>query len=351
MKGIVIFILIFIMTFFTQCTIGEKENIIGENDAIVSSENPTDVNSIETATSKPSDPTADISMATESNESFISTQKPTEKPTLMPTPTSTIKPTALATARPTLTATARPTEHKHVYESKVTKPSCSSKGYTTFICTECGDTYVGENVEPLGHKYMTTLIKPTCTEKGYTIYKCTGCGKNYKDKYVSALGHKWGEWVIIKEATSSSEGIKEMSCKNCNQVKKASIDKIEMSDYDKKMEVLRLVNVERKKEGLAPLKYYYDGQKAGDTRAKEINQFFSHDRPDGRACFTALDDLNINYCTAGENIAYGYSTPADVVEGWMNSPGHRKNIMSENFEYLIVGVDGVNWVQLFLTLF
>jgi uncharacterized protein YkwD len=122
------------------------------------------------------------------------------------------------------------------------------------------------------------------------------------------------------------------------------------SAADYRQEVLRLVNVERAKEGVAPLAYFTDGQRAADVRAAEILNTFSHTRPNGESCFTVLDDLGYRYYTCGENIAKGYTTPAQVVEAWMNSQGHRRNILDPNFTHLAVGYgEGNCWVQLFIT--
>lgn len=115
-------------------------------------------------------------------------------------------------------------------------------------------------------------------------------------------------------------------------------------------EILRLVNEERVAAGKQPLQYYSRAQAAADTRAVEIGTTFSHTRPNGETCFTALDEINITYRAAGENIASGYASPEAVMNGWMNSEGHRANILSEKFTHLVVGINGKNWVQLFLTL-
>ncbi len=115
-------------------------------------------------------------------------------------------------------------------------------------------------------------------------------------------------------------------------------------------EVLRLVNVERAKYGLSPLVLDQKLCSAADLRAKEITQVFSHTRPDGRECFTVLDESGIHYRKAAENIARGQSSAEAVVAGWMNSPGHRANILGPDFKALGVGYTGASspcWVQLF----
>lgn len=117
-------------------------------------------------------------------------------------------------------------------------------------------------------------------------------------------------------------------------------------------EVIRLVNVERANAGLAPLAKNGAVCQAAEVRASEIGVSFSHTRPDGRSCFTVFEEFGIGYTACGENIAAGHPTPEAVVQGWMNSPGHRANILNEDFEEIGVGVKNVNgsmqWVQLFL---
>ena len=122
-----------------------------------------------------------------------------------------------------------------------------------------------------------------------------------------------------------------------------------MSPEEMCAEVVRLVNIERANQGLSPLSTMSSLTAAAQTRASELASSFSHDRPNGTSCFTALDEAGVRYYTAGENIAAGYTTPAAVVEGWMNSPGHRANILNGDFTYIGVGYyTGNNWVQMFI---
>jgi uncharacterized protein YkwD len=117
-------------------------------------------------------------------------------------------------------------------------------------------------------------------------------------------------------------------------------------------EVLRLVNAERKRAGLAALA---EGSAslnaAAQKRAQEIAVKFDHKRPDGSTCFTVLADYGVPHVAGGENIAAGYATPAGAMDGWMNSPGHKANILGD-YESLGVGVyvkDGrVYWSQMFI---
>ena len=119
-------------------------------------------------------------------------------------------------------------------------------------------------------------------------------------------------------------------------------------------QVVALVNEERAKEGLPALKVDETLQAAALARAKETVQRFSHTRPNGASCFTILKEYGISYHYAGENIAYGQRTPEEVVGAWMNSAGHRANIMSENFTTIGIGyyqtANGTKyWSQLFLS--
>lgn len=113
----------------------------------------------------------------------------------------------------------------------------------------------------------------------------------------------------------------------------------EMSSQERAFasEVVHLVNIERAKEGLNELESDSSVQAAAQVRAEETEISFSHTRPDGRSCYTALDEAGVQYSGAGENIAYGQKTPAEVVETWMNSPGHRANILNANYTNIGVG--------------
>lgn len=117
-------------------------------------------------------------------------------------------------------------------------------------------------------------------------------------------------------------------------------------------EVIRLINVERTKNGLSALAKDSNAVKIAHIRAKELVTSFSHVRPDGRRFYSVADDMGVDFRAAGENIAYGYDTPALVVRGWMNSEGHRQNILSTSFKKIGVGCytydDTIYWEQVLL---
>lgn len=118
-------------------------------------------------------------------------------------------------------------------------------------------------------------------------------------------------------------------------------------------EVVRLVNEERAKAGLPALTVDRGAASAAQVRAKEIERSFSHTRPDGSSFNSALTEAGVNFRGAGENIAYGQNSPEKVMEGWMNSSGHRANILNSSYTSIGVGhyqnASGVNyWTQLFI---
>lgn len=117
-------------------------------------------------------------------------------------------------------------------------------------------------------------------------------------------------------------------------------------------QVVKLVNAERAKNGLSPLTLDYSIESAALVRAKEIQNSFSHTRPDGRNFSSALKEQGVSYIGSGENIAWGQHSPEEVMKGWMNSPGHRANILNSRFTKIGVGhfqnSKGTNyWTQLF----
>ncbi len=117
-------------------------------------------------------------------------------------------------------------------------------------------------------------------------------------------------------------------------------------------EVLKLVNQARAGAGAAPLHLEEDLARFASVRVREISRVYSHTRPDGRPCHTVFGNAR-GYCT-GENIAAGATSPEQVVEMWMQSEGHRKNILYPDYQEMGVGYlylpkseYGHYWVQLF----
>lgn len=117
-------------------------------------------------------------------------------------------------------------------------------------------------------------------------------------------------------------------------------------------QVVELVNQERTKAGLSAVTLDKSIASAALVRAKEIETSFSHTRPNGSKFSTALTEQGVTFKGAGENIAWGQKSPEAVMQAWMNSEGHRANILNKNFTKIGVGyyqnAAGRNfWTQLF----
>ncbi len=126
----------------------------------------------------------------------------------------------------------------------------------------------------------------------------------------------------------------------------------ESEDLNFVQQVVKLVNIERAKYGLSSVTMDENVRQAAQVRVVEIQTSFSHTRPNGAHFTTALKEAGASYSGAGENIAWGQKSPEEVVTGWMNSEGHRANILNSKFTNIGVGhiqnSTGVNyWSQLF----
>ena len=124
-----------------------------------------------------------------------------------------------------------------------------------------------------------------------------------------------------------------------------------VTDYE--AEVVRLVNVERAKVGLSPLTADWQLSRVARYKSQDMrdNGYFSHTSPTYGSPFQMMKSFGISYRSAGENIARGQKTPAAVVSAWMNSSGHRANILNAGFTHIGVGyvASGSYWTQMFIS--
>ena len=128
------------------------------------------------------------------------------------------------------------------------------------------------------------------------------------------------------------------------------------SAYEMNAEAVQLLNQLRREHGLNALSWdpHSDLQKAAQLRVREIEEYFSHTRPDGSDCFTVLKQFGLRYHACGENIAYGTNlSPSGAMNLWTNSSGHYKNMVNRDFREVglacHISGDLVYWVQLFYT--
>lgn len=117
-------------------------------------------------------------------------------------------------------------------------------------------------------------------------------------------------------------------------------------------EVIRLVNEIRVQNGLKPLTANWELSRVARFKSQDmIDQgYFSHTSPTYGSPFQMIQAFGISYRTAGENIAAGQRTPQAVVDAWMNSSGHRANILNASFTQIGVGyaANGHYWTQMFI---
>ena len=105
-------------------------------------------------------------------------------------------------------------------------------------------------------------------------------------------------------------------------------------------EVVRLVNVERSKQGLQSLKINWQLARVARYKSQDMANkgYFSHTSPTYGSPFQMMESFGIKFSAAGENIAMGQRSPSEVMIAWMNSPGHRANILSPSYWEIGVGL-------------
>lgn len=157
------------------------------------------------------------------------------------------------------------------------------------------------------------------------------------------------------ELPNGSEGDSTFNNSTTDNIKQGDNTATDRGELSQQLEVLNLVNAERKRQGLQELvlSHTLNGvamKKAQDMRDKN---YFSHTSPTYGSPFEMLQQFGVNYSYAGENIASGQKSAQQVMDDWLNSSGHRANILNPNYTELGVGYVeggsyGTYWVQLFI---
>ena len=217
---------------------------------------------------------------------------------------------------------------------------------------------------PVSVKISPSLLTLNVGES-YTIKESTNSGS-----YAHAANLKWtstntrvvtvkkgsGNKAVLKAVSEGTANVKltlyngktaicKVTVVDCSDVYSAKTDK---DYYSLSHKVYEIVNQERIKAGVKPLRFNDKVYKAAMVRAKECHKYFSHIRPNGKDCFTALSEAGVKQNYAGENIAVGFSSPKSVMEGWMQSSGHRSNILNPVFTDFGCGVCNTGeWTQFF----
>lgn len=270
------------------------------------------------ATAAPTDPTQ------------APTQRPTSAPTQKPTSAPTLKPTAAPTQAPTTPG------HTHSYTAKVTPPSCTLGGYTTYTCA-CGHSYVSDQTAAKGHGTTRTETKEATTaEPGYTKTICTVCNTvlstveipqlqhtctmeriNCKDLKDNAVG-----WYTVNYRTYKQCSI--MACSVCGTADTSTLEFI-YTPEEATAKIVEMINEER---------YRVYG-----THEYDVVVATHHSAAQWGAAYITND---FQHCTPfRENIYQGGMT-GDMIkrafDWWMNSPAHYSLMIDKNVTYASLGV-------------
>ena len=156
--------------------------------------------------------------------------------------------------------------------------------------------------------------------------------------------------VGLNEIKETNPQIANPNLINPGQVLSITTKDATVSSYEQ--EVIRLVNEIRVKNGLKELTYNWELSRVARYKSQDMkdNKYFSHTSPVYGSPFQMMKSFGITYRTAGENIARGQKSPQAVVNAWMNSSGHRANILNSSFTHIGVGyvADGNYWTQMFI---
>lgn len=168
--------------------------------------------------------------------------------------------------------------------------------------------------------------------------------------------------TVWKVAMKNQVGITELisanpQVKNINMIYPGQSLNIPSNNYQSiEQQVVNLVNAERAKSGLKPLVSDWELARVARFKSEDMrdNRYFAHNSPLYGTPFQMMKSFGINYRAAGENIAAGQTTAESVMEAWMKSPGHKKNILSPNFTHIGVGYAkggsyGHYWTQQFMS--
>lgn len=200
------------------------------------------------------------------------------------------------------------------------------------------------------------------TTEGDSVQQSTNCKVYY---YKWSNNHKWN--IKLPQASTPSKEVPTTNnntqpTPNNNQSSQnekpatppaTSTPSTTTSDVNAfEQEVVKLTNAERTKAGLSPLQTDAKLMAAAREKSQDMqtNKYFSHTSPTFGSPFDRMKALGITYKGAGENIAQGQRSPQEVVQAWMDSPGHRANILNGKFTHIGVGYvkSGNYWTQQFI---
>jgi uncharacterized YkwD family protein len=231
--------------------------------------------------------------------------------------------------------------------------TCTSNGSSGTTGSSDSTAVNGAGTTCTGTKSFSKSLSDILTKYGFNFEKYCGTGTGNTQEAETSSSEDDGTAVVTpspsvgNEASDDSTAAEDTS----NDTEEAS-DDTSIDNLSFEQQVVALVNEQRAANGLAPLTLSQSLSDVARAKSQDMhdNNYFSHTSPTYGSPFDMLSAFGISYRTAGENIAMGYSTPEAVMNGWMNSAGHRANILNANYTQIGVGyvADGNYWTQEFI---
>lgn len=187
----------------------------------------------------------------------------------------------------------------------------------------------------------SAILLPTHAAEAST----TNDASTYQYGHQQMYSYYWGNYHYQRPQQPVTPPQKPVEKPQTNESAAANVSATEQA-------VLDLTNAERKKAGLQPLRIDAALQKSAKQKSTDMatNHYFSHTSPTYGSPFDQMKQNGITYRSAAENIAMGQRSAQEVVTAWMNSAGHRQNILTSNFTHIGIGYDanGQYWTQQFI---
>lgn len=205
-----------------------------------------------------------------------------------------------------------------------------------------------DNFEVLVNKTLNELNAYKEIQQGQVVYENNAAyDKTQGETAANESANQAAEKEVVPKKAAPSANAAPVTNNNTA----APVDQ-SISEFEK--QVVVLTNVERQKAGLAPLEISTPLMAVAEDKSEDMakNNYFSHTSPTYGSPFDQIQAAGIDYRAAGENIAQGQKSPEEVVQAWMNSEGHRANILNANYTHIGVGYveDGNYWTQQFIQL-